>query len=133
MFVSSSHSLIRSFRSRCRCVLYCLCVWRCHSGFEYNERSVLGVNAASKWAQELADLNLAAVATPFYKGYKVKYTVFLGYLFSMYGVARFLPTVDGMRRRVTCMRQAFTWNCGFAVFLSAYSRKYHTSQPYSSK
>lgn len=40
-------------------------------GFEYNERSILGVNAASKWAQELADLNLAAVATPFYRGYKV--------------------------------------------------------------
>ncbi|CAM9222359.1 unnamed protein product, partial [Pylaiella littoralis] len=39
-------------------------------GFEYNERTILGVNAASKWAQELADLNLAAVATPFYKGYK---------------------------------------------------------------
>eukprot|EP00903_Cladosiphon_okamuranus_P010300 g9748.t1 len=39
-------------------------------GFEYNERSIFGVNAASKWAQELADLNLAAVATPFYKGYK---------------------------------------------------------------
>ncbi|CAN0214797.1 unnamed protein product [Ectocarpus sp. 6 AP-2014] len=39
-------------------------------GFEYNERTVLGVNAASKWAQEIAELNLAAVATPFYKGYK---------------------------------------------------------------
>lgn len=29
------------------------------------------MNAASKWAQEIAELNLAAVATPFYKGYKV--------------------------------------------------------------
>lgn len=46
------------------------------SGFEYNERSILGVNAASKWAQELAELNLAAVATPFYKGYKVLYDSF---------------------------------------------------------
>lgn len=43
----------------------------CSPGFEYSERTILGVNAASKWAQELAELNLAAVATPFYKGYKV--------------------------------------------------------------
>lgn len=40
------------------------------AGFEYSERSVLGVNAASKWHQELAELGLAARAKPFYLGYK---------------------------------------------------------------
>lgn len=39
-------------------------------GFEYSEKTILGVNAASKWAQEMAELNLAIKATPFYLGYK---------------------------------------------------------------
>ncbi|CAN0154442.1 unnamed protein product, partial [Ascophyllum nodosum] len=39
-------------------------------GFEYNERNLLGVDAASKWHQDLAELSLAAKATPFYLGYK---------------------------------------------------------------
>lgn len=39
-------------------------------GFEYSEKTILGVNAASKWTQEMAELNLAIKATPFYLGYK---------------------------------------------------------------
>lgn len=42
----------------------------CFSGFEYSERNVLGVNAASKWCQELSELSLAKSAKPFYLGYK---------------------------------------------------------------
>lgn len=59
------------------------CIARLCKGFEYNERTVLGVNAASKWAQEIAELNLAAVATPFYKGYKVLLPLFF---FTMWSV-----------------------------------------------
>lgn len=69
------------------CVVLCVvCVsgGSCASGFEYNERTILGVNAASKWAQELADLNLAAVATPFYKGYKVPFVFCVCALFPIY-------------------------------------------------
>lgn len=48
-----------------------LCVrWWVMAGFEYSEKTILGVNAASKWAQEMAELNLAIKATPFYLGYK---------------------------------------------------------------
>lgn len=49
------------------CLLFC--GWR-YIGFEYSEKTILGVNAASKWAQEMAELNLAIKATPFYLGYK---------------------------------------------------------------
>ena len=44
--------------------------WVAAAGFEYREENILGVNAASKWSQELAELNLAIKATPFYLGYK---------------------------------------------------------------
>lgn len=36
----------------------------------YDEKSLLGDNAASKWRQDLASLSLAKTATPFYLGYK---------------------------------------------------------------
>lgn len=49
---------------------YAVCSFHVFEGFDYNQASILGTNAASKWAQELAELNLAKVAKPFYLGYK---------------------------------------------------------------
>lgn len=64
MYVCASHVYALS--------VYGSCVRSCvaGAGFEYSEKTILGVNAASKWAQELAELNLAIKATPFYLGYK---------------------------------------------------------------